>query len=208
VGGKAAAFAATADERWGDFAKTEPYTPFCHELLLYLSGRTAGRLRSVPVGSQVPIPFEASPWPTLVHVTPPGASEAERLLPGTTPDRYSWWKTDVPGYYRLDFERKDKRWRGGFAVNTAPIESRMEKVPFDKVQRAVRAGKVELVGDGLPGGAAGAQAAGLGELTPYLALLGLLLLVAEGFLANRFYGVPKGPLPEGGDEGGQAAGGG
>ncbi|MHC5035579.1 MAG: hypothetical protein ACYTFZ_11145, partial [Planctomycetota bacterium] len=189
--GKVAVFAGTADERWGEFAKTEPFTPFCHELLLHLTGRSAGGVASVPVGTQLPIKFEVSRWPTLVRVTPPGARQAERLLPGTTPGQHTYWKTDAPGYYRVEFERKDKRWHGGFAVNTVPIESRLEKVPFETVRESIRAGTVELVAAASLGEAPTATAGAVKELAPFLACLALVLMVAECFLANRFYGGEK-----------------
>jgi hypothetical protein len=183
-----AAFASTADERWGEFVKTEPFAPFCHELLLHLTGRSGGHVGGVTAGAQVPISFESSRWPTIVYVTPPGASERERLLPGSTAGRHTYWKTDTPGFYRVDFERKDKRWQGGFAVNTVPIESRLERVPFDEVKASIRAGSVELLTDvsfGSGGGEAGGTAR---EMAPYLAVLAMVLLVAECLLANRFYG--------------------
>jgi len=191
--GKVAVFAATADDRWGDFAKTEPFIPFCHELLLHLAGRTGSGIQSVSAGAQVPLAFEASRWPTTVYVTAPGAREAERLLPGTTPGKLSYWKTDVPGYYRVDFERHDLKWHSGFAVNTAAIESRLEKVPFDKVKNSIHAGNVELVKEATLGADNVTEGGGSRELTPYLALLALGLLLTESFLANRFYGSPGAP---------------
>lgn len=197
VGGKVALFAGTADERWGEFAKTEPFTPFCHELLLYLAGRSAEGIRSVPVGAHVPITFETSRWPTIVYVTSPDAKGPERLLPGTTPGRHTYRRTDAPGYYRVDFERQDKEWRGGFAVNTVSVESRLDEVPFEKVQASVRAGKVELVAEASFGEGEIEQAGGARELTPYLALLALAFLVAECFLANRFYGAGRASPPKG-----------
>ncbi len=186
--GKAAVFAGSADDAWGDFAKTEPFTPFCHELALHLAGRSAAGMQSVVVGARVPIEFDASRWPTAVYVTRPGAREPERLLPGTTPGRQTYWSTDRPGYYRLGLERRDRRWRSGFAVNTVPLESRMERVPFEEVKAAIRAGSVELVSRAsLEAGRIRAGGAAR-ELTPLVALLAIGLLLAECFLANRFYG--------------------
>lgn len=188
VGGRAALFASTADERWGEFAKTEPFVPFCHELVLHLAGRARRGARSTSAGAQVPIAFETSRWPTTVYVTPPGAAGPERLLPGTTPGRLTYWRTDAPGYYRVDFERHDGGWRGGFAVNTAPVESDLSKVPFEAVEGSLRAGSVRLASEPSLAAAGGRAAGGARELAPWLALLVLGLLVAECFLANRFYG--------------------
>ncbi len=186
--GNVALFAAGADERWGEFAKTEPFAPFCHEVLLHLAGRTVGSIRSLPVGSQVPITYETGRLPTNVFVTQPGQAEPERLLPGTTPGRVTYWKTDAPGYYGVEFRRQDKQWRSGFAVNASAIESRLEKVPFEDVQAAITAESVELVEAATFGGGPTGKGGMAREMTPYLALLALALLAAESFLANRFYG--------------------
>lgn len=187
MGGKVALFAATADERWGNFPSTPAFVPFCHEMGLYLAGRSAAPIKSFPVGAQVPITFQTSRWPTVVYVTAPGAKEPERLLPGTTPGRQTYWKTDSPGYYRVDFERHGEHWQSGFAVNTVPVESRLEKVPFEKIRDRIAAGQVRLVaGASLAEGQIEEGGRG-GELTPYVALVALGLLVAECFLANRFH---------------------
>ena len=187
MGGKVALFASTADERWGNFPVTPAFVPFCHEVALYLAARSAGGIRSFPVGAQVPIEFETGRWPTVVRVTAPGAREPERLLPGATPGKHTYWKTDSPGYYAVHFERHGEEWQGGFAVNTVPIESRLEPLPFEQIEDCIRAGKVELVADAsFVGGELGGGSR-LGELTPYVALAALALLLAECFLANRFH---------------------
>jgi len=187
VGGRVAVFASTADRRWNDLPASPAFVPFCQELALYLARRTGGSLKSFAVGAHVPITFETSRWPTAVYVTAPGASSRERLLPGTTPGRITYWKTDEPGYYRVDFERRDRKWQGGFAVNTAPVESHLEKVPFERLKECIRAGRVELVGRHAPPAAEAGAANGPAELTPYVAILALVLLLLECFLANRFY---------------------
>ncbi len=187
MGGKVALFAGTADERWGNFPVTPAFVPFCHEVGLYLAARSAAGIKGYPVGAQVPIEFETGHWPTVVYVTAPGAREPERLLPGTTPGRLTYWKTDTPGYYAVDFERHGEEWHGGFAVNTVPIESRLEPVPFEQIKDCIRAGRVELVADASFIGGELAAGGGIGELTPYLALAALALLLAECFLANRFH---------------------
>jgi hypothetical protein len=189
--GKVAVFAGTADERWGDFAMTPAFLPFCHEMALYLAGRAAESIKSFTIGAHVPIQFEPSRWPTIVYVTAPGARSPERLVPGTTPGVETYWKTEQPGYYRVSFEQHDQRWQSGFAVNTVPAESRLEKVSLDDVRQSVHAGAVEALSEvRLDEGGVGRQARP-GELTPYVALLALLMLMLEGFLANRFYSAER-----------------
>jgi len=186
-GGRVALFASTAGDRWGLFARTPAFVPFCQESVLHLADRASGGVEAYTVGAQVPIRFETSRWPTIVSVRPPGAESAERLLPGTTPGRRTYWKTERPGYYEVEFERREERWGGGFAVNAASIESRVEKVPFEALAEAIHAGRVEQLGERMASGR-GAGPKGAVEMTPYLVGLGLAMLLAECYLANRFYG--------------------
>ncbi len=187
-GGRTALFAGSVDERWGLFARTPVFVPFCEETLLYLAARSGAGARSYGVGAHVPIEYDSALWPTVVQVTAPGSMAPERLLPGTTPGRVTYWKTDVPGYYKVDFDHQDSRWQGGFAVNPVPVESYLERAGFDDVKGSLHAASVELMTeatfelDSSPGGP------GSRELTPSVALLALCFLVAECFLANRFYG--------------------
>ena len=96
----------------------------------------------------------------------------------------------------MGFKRQDKSWHSGFAVNTAPIESRLEKVPFDEIKGSIAAGSVEQAEAASFAERGVEQAGSARELTPYLALLALALLAAECFLANRFYGREGAPAPE------------
>ena len=113
------------------------------------------------------------------------------MMPGTTPGRRLFWRTESPGYYIVDFQRRGSRWSSGFCVNTAPHESDLRMVAESDVRAAIKAGRVAVHKDAstlptlrLEGGMAGW---GGMELTPYLVLLALLVCVAEVFLANRIY---------------------
>jgi hypothetical protein len=192
AGGRVAVFASTADDGWGLFARTPAYVPFCREVVLHLAGHLRGRLSSYTVGTHVPVEFEVSRWPTIVYVTAPGAEGRERLMPGATAGQQTYWKTDVPGYYRVSFERQDRQWTGGFAVNTPARESYLDKVALDDVTDRIRAAKVHLVDEPRSTAAPSTASAGASELTPYLIGLVLCVMVVESWLANRFYGVPAG----------------
>jgi len=60
-------------------------------------------------------------------------------------------------------------------------------VPFEVVKERISAGKVEMLAHDRLAGAGIAGGGWPTELTPYVALLALALMVGEGFLANRFY---------------------
>ena len=116
-------------------------------------------------------------------------------MPGTTAGRRVFWKTGLPGYYEVRFSQKDRTWRGGFAVNTAAIESDLRSVAAEDVEKAIKARSVavfsapDLWSSRSPGGifAAGPQGR---EMAPFLALLALAACAAELLLANRFYRSP------------------
>jgi len=197
-GGKVAVFAGPPDERWGDFVTVSAYLPFCHETLLYLASRVATGISAHTVEDYVPIAYDAAGGKAVVALTRPGAQEAEELAQGDTPGQMAYGKTDVPGYYRLDFRRGGEKWRGGFAVNCAPAETHFDRVPFESVKAAIRARKVERLTDvSRLDFARYAGKSSMKEITPLIALMVLLLLCLEGFMANRFYKEPAvTPEPE------------
>jgi len=192
AGGRVAMFAGELGVEWGDFPRRgEEFVPFCQALVLNLAGADGARLTSFVVGQHVPVTFEPSSSPTVVVVTPPGSAEGEELMPGTTPGRRLFWRTERPGYYRVDFQPRGSRWSSGFCVNAAPEESDLRMVAESDVQAAVKAGRVAVHKDTstlrTPRVAGGTTGWGGTELTPYLVLLALLACVAEMFLANRIY---------------------
>jgi len=190
-GGRVAVFAGSLGPQWGDLPRQPEFVPFCQELVLYLTGMAGARLSDFEVGQQVPIRFRTSSWPTIVTVMPPGSEERIRVMPGATPGQCVFWQTDAPGYYRVEFSRKDAQWSGGFSVNTDPTESDLRRVDPDRVRRAIRGARVrvheELSTLTLAGG--GAEGGGWRsvELTPYLVFACLLAWAVEGFLANRVF---------------------
>jgi hypothetical protein len=211
AGGRVAMFAGELGVEWGDFPRRgEEFVPFCQALVLNLAGADGARLTSFVVGQHVPVIFEPSSRqtdggqasPTVVVVTPPGSAEGEELMPGTTPGRRLFWRTERPGYYRVDFQPRGSQLSSGFCVNTAPEESDLRMVAESDVQAAVKAGRVEVHKDTstlrTPRVEGGTTGWGGTELTPYLVLLALLACVAEVFLANRIYpasGDPAAALP-------------
>ncbi len=189
--GRAVVFASTADDRWGLFARTPAFVPFCQEMVLYLARRSAKEaVRAYSVGAAVPITFESSSWPTVVRVTPPGAESAEQLMPGATPGRVTYWKTEEPGYYHVELERGDERCTRGFAVNPPAAESRLEKVDVEELKKAISAGRIEVLQEPGDAGDSASVSGRTRELTPYLALAALALLLVESLLSNRFYRTP------------------
>jgi len=195
AGGQVAVFACPCDGSWSNFPRCPVFVPFCHELTLWLSGESEGALAEFRPGEHVPLRFEVSRWPTGVAVKPPGASDFEEVMVGTTPGRRVFWKTSLPGYYEVLFSRKDRTWRSGFAVNTAPIESDLRSVGAEEVKGALKAGRVVIFSGQdfwRPRSAGRLSATGWQrrEVAPFLVLLALVVCVAELLVSNRFYRSP------------------
>jgi hypothetical protein len=190
--GRVAVFAGPADDRWGSMATVDAFAPVCRETALYLANRVVSSVKAYSVGEDVPILYEPSAHATTVFVTPPGAQEPERIEEGKPPGRVIYGRTGLPGHYEVQIERRGQAQPGGFAVNTVASESYLDRVPSEKLQRVVRAGKVECVTDvsGIELEMREAER-GLKELTPLLALIALVLMAVETFMANRFYKTPS-----------------
>ena len=196
-GGRVGVFAGGFGTQWSDFPREQEFLPFCQELVLYLARAGAARLSSFQVGQRATIRFQASSPPTSITVVPPGAEEGQPLSPVATDGRQMFGRTHVPGYYRVEFQRRGTRWSSGFCVNTAPLESDLRMVAGSEVRAAVRAGRLSVHKDASALsiarlGRGSVDWAGL-ELTPYLVLLALAVCLAEGLLANRIYRAPGGP---------------
>lgn len=192
-GGRTAVFAGGMGPGWSNFPREPEFVPFCHELALYLTAASAGRLSAFLVAEHVPIRFDPAARPTTVAVTPPGEREPVLLMPGTTPGRRIFWKTGRPGYYRVKFSGGGGGWEEGFAVNTAPLESDLRRVAAEDVRAAIRAAGVRVHADTsalrAARGPRGQWPGGRGGFDPtsLVALLALAACVAEVILANRIY---------------------
>ena len=188
--GRTAVFGGDMAGRWSNFPREPEFVPFCHEIGLYLTGASVGRLSAFEVGEHVPVRFQPAAAATTVAVTPPGEEQSSLLMPGATPGRRVFWRTDRPGYYRVDFSRGEEKWQGGFGINTAPGESDLRLVKGDDVRQAIKAARVAVLRDtsgvrlGLEGGAGGGSGF---DPTALVALLALAACAGELLLANRIY---------------------
>jgi hypothetical protein len=97
-------------------------------------------------------------------------------------------RTNAPGNFSLTGPNPD--WREGFSLNVPADESTLDKVPVEGIEDVTGAGSVVSVGRDVDlkevFGKTEALRAPV-ELFPWLLILLLLLLAAEGLVANRFY---------------------
>src|SRR5262249_2937772 len=103
-------------------------------------------------------------------------------------------KTFAAGNFALSVE-KDRVvvWKDGFSTNIPAEESNLEKVPIELIEELTDKDRVIPVDRNVP--LSDLLTTKLGhpiDLFPWLLIAVLMLLVVEGFVANRFYRRPKG----------------
>jgi hypothetical protein len=121
----------------------------------------------------------------------PGVAVAEaavKLAEKQTELTFGPPRTNAPGNFSLAGPNPD--WREGFSLNVPADESTLDKVPVEGIEEVTGAGSVVQVGRDVDlkevFGKTDALRAPV-ELFPWLLILVLLLLSAEGLVANRFY---------------------
>ena len=98
-------------------------------------------------------------------------------------------RTNAAGNFKLSLQKADREvWSDGFSTNVPPDESNLDKVPLEAVEELVGEGRVIPVTKNVS--LADLLTVSLGhpvDLFPWLLIAVLVVLVAEGFIANRFY---------------------
>ncbi|MBA4065386.1 MAG: hypothetical protein C0501_17070 [Isosphaera sp.] len=159
----------------------------------YLAGDVADANFNFPAGQvvTVPLPKGGVPRGKRVVISGPGIPSAESLL--DVGDRQTELpvgppKTNQPGNFKLEVDADALKWRDGFSLNVPAEEGALEKVPAEAVEDLTGKGTVFPLDKGVklrdvipvildqPV-----------DLFPWLLILVLLLLAAEGVVANRFY---------------------
>jgi hypothetical protein len=181
---------------WHDYWETEGSTWFAvfpWLLERYLAGDSAdanfNHLTGQPSGVTVPLPKGGVPRGLKVAITGPGISQDNDLIEvgerqlelQVGPPR-----TNLPGNFRLSVDAV--KWTDGFSLNVPAEESTLEKVPVEAIEEltgkdsVVPLDKNRDLRDAIAGGGKHPI-----DLFPWLLIAVLLLLAAEGLVANRFY---------------------
>lgn len=189
-------------KRWNDYWEQEGsywMVFFPHLLVSYLAGDTADANFNYTTGASVsvPLPRGSINRDSKVIFNAPGVSGNEAIITPTetqTEIRVSPPKTNLPGNFELFVERPNRSriWEDGFSINVPAEESNLSKVPVEEIEKLVDKDRVFPIDrntslhDWLT--------VALGQpvdLFPWLLIAVLVLFVAEGLIANRFYRRPK-----------------
>jgi hypothetical protein len=181
------------EDRWHNYWETAENSwavTFPHLLARYLAGDTAEAAYNFPTGQAVALPLpKGDVGPRKLVLEGPGVSgpdafptvaerQTELRLPPT--------RTLTAGNYLLRTE--DRSWQEGFALNPPAEEFNLAKVPVKAVEdlfgpnRVVPVGKEFKLKESLE-----TRYNREVQLFPWLLIGVLLLIAAEGLVANRFY---------------------
>lgn len=188
-------------EEWHDYWEQDGSTFFAafpYLLVRYLAGDTTDANFNFVTGAtvSVPLPRGRLNRESKVIFDGPGISGNDALItPGEkqTEIRVGPPKTNVPGNFALSVE-KDRAviWKDGFSTNVPADESNLEKVPVEALEDLVGKDRVISVDRNLPlSEILSGRVDHPIDLFPWLLIVVLMLFVAEGLVANRFYRRPK-----------------
>ncbi len=187
----------TPPDDWNDYWTPEGsswYAAFPNLLVRYLAGDTADANFNYPTGATVTVPLPRGKLnrESVVILEGKGIEGNDAIIrPGDkqTDARIAPPKTNNAGNFSLSVQKDDRDiWRDGFSLNVPPDESNLDKVPLDAVEDLVGEGRVIPVTRNVA--LADLLSVTLGhpiDLFPWLLIAVLAVLVAEGFIANRFY---------------------
>lgn len=190
------------DDLWNDYWEEDSswFAVFPYLLVRYLAGDTADANFNFATGATVSVPLPHGRIPREAQVIldgPAGISGNDAIIRPTeaqTEIRLGPPKTNLPGNFALSVERPDRTliWKDGFSVNAPPEESNLAKVPVEAVEELT--GKARVFAIGRNSTLQDWLVIAIGQpvdLFPWLLIAVLLLFVAEGLTANRFYRRPR-----------------
>ena len=182
---------------WNDYWEqldSSWFVAFPYLLVRYLAGDTADANFNYPTGAAVTIPLPRGRLTrdsVVIFEGPRVEGNDARITPGEkqTEIRLGPPKTNNAGNFALSvFAGEKEVWKDGFSLNVPPDESNLEKVPLEAVEELVGEGRVIPVSKNVS--LRDLLSVSLGQpvdLFPWLLIAVLCALVAEGFIANRFY---------------------
>jgi hypothetical protein len=178
---------------WNDYWETDAtwFAVLPWLLERYLAGDSADANFNHPTGQQVrvPLPKGGVPRGIKVVIEGPGITGENQLMEAGDRQielQVGAPRTNLPGNFKLSVDAV--KWEDGFSLNVPPEESTLEKAPVESIEEltgkdsVVPLDKNRDLRDAIAGGGKHPI-----DLFPWLLIAVLLLLAAEGLVANRFY---------------------
>jgi hypothetical protein len=189
------------DDLWNNYWEGDStwFAVFPYLLVRYLAGDTADANFNYATGATVvvPLPRGRIPAGAQVNFDGLGITGNDAVIRPTetqTEIRAGPPKTNLPGNFTLSVERPDRTpvWKDGFSVNAPAEESNLSKVPAEAIEELT--GKDRVFAIDRNSTLQDWLTVAIGQpvdLFPWLLIAVLLLFVAEGLTANRFYRRPR-----------------
>ena len=184
--GMVAFVAVSADADWGDFPKCACFAPFVHELIDYVTSHRMAT-RDITVGMPASLALRSEQLNSAVRIDSP-AGKGPRPV-AIHPKRLAAEFRDTwqPGHYQWHVAGGEGEDVVGFAVNVDSEESRLTRVTDDYVSKAFPNADPLVARDASELRLAVRETRVGKEIYPALLLALVMLMVAEGWLANRFH---------------------
>jgi hypothetical protein len=161
------------DDAWSDWPKRRTFLPVIQELGFYLCHRPADMSRgSYLVDDRIIL---TSPDHVEIPHQTCTPQEGETIQRPVDPNGSAMWRFDLPGLYRVDLGGDES---AQVAINTHPGESDWKFSDSDKLNSLIVRGNQLMDTQ--------SNKAGKNEFWKWLLAVGILLLIAEMLIANRF----------------------
>lgn len=180
-----AAHSRPSADTWTEFPLGWSYVVLADQIMRYLAGVADTQLNFM-VGSNVTMPLDPLNPFTLFSVTDP-AGHAERLSVPGTESLLTIPSVKLLGNYRVDSTEAGRVFARGFSVNEPTEESDLSAIAPEKLQEIIGKDRLVVARDPAELHEIVDEARVGRELFPWLMLLIVGLVCAEGYFANRFY---------------------
>ncbi len=189
VSGKVMIFSSTADRDWNDFPSKPAYVSLLQEITGYLvSPKDVSIARAFSVGEMFRRSFKAEELPESAFVINP-EEEKKACLRLDSPDftGFEYNELNMPGIYHLLFQRGNVSVTEPFAVNLnlKTNESDLSKISLKSLKAAFPESAVFIISDTENLDKELVKILRGKELVRILALISVMLLIAEVYLANK-----------------------
>ena len=174
----------TADSAWNNIPLKTAYLPLMQSLIKYMAGGTDGTIDTgVAAGTAKHFLAPAAHAGKHLRVIDPFRSEQEITLKGQEEAATATYAhNDYAGIYRVVTEDRGLGLPTLYAVNAPPLESRLERISQDDLERKLNPVTHEIIGH---------EDLSLGgtrtDLSLALVVILTLLLLFEGWLGQRNY---------------------
>jgi hypothetical protein len=172
-------------DTWTELPRGWSYLVLAHQLMQYLSGTADSKLNYL-AGQRVVVDLDpSSPFALFSIANPQGAFERLAVNPGEAVLAIP--ESRFLGQYHIDAQEGDRIFDRGFSVNEPLDESILTPIETESLQKLIGEDRLVVAREPTDLDVVVDEARVGRELFPWLMILVVSAVVAEGYLSNRFY---------------------